>query len=128
MKYTSSAAGDNIFPLQNTHGVGSRGRSIALTRVLGAAVGMVLALCACSSSPLASTNHTSKSGLGDILIYRGDPGSLFTIDADGHNERLIHKSWDGISLSPDGHTLLSPTVAPDGRLLPLFVQADGSGE
>ncbi len=66
--------------------------------------------------------------LGDILIYRGDPGSLFTIDADGRNEKLIHQAWDGIGLSPDGQTLLSPTLAPDGRLLPLLVATDGSGE
>jgi len=71
------------------------------------------------------------SALGDIVFNRNVGSgqvSLFTIDADGRNERLIRKSWDGIGLSPDGHTLLSPTVAPDGRLLPLFVQADGSGE
>ena len=71
------------------------------------------------------------SALGDILFNRNVGSgqvSLFTIDADGRNERLIHESWDGIGLSPDGHILSSPTVAPDGRLLPLFVQADGSGE
>ena len=112
----------------STDRVVSRRASIALTRVVGAAVGLVLALCACGSSPLASTNHTSKLVLGDILIYRGYPGSLFTIDADGRNERLVRETWDGIGLSPDDHTLLSPTVAPDGRLLPLLVQVDGSGE
>ena len=71
------------------------------------------------------------SALGDILFNRNVGSgqvSLFTVDADGRNERLIHNSWDGIGLSPDGHILSSPTVAPDGRLLPLFVQADGSGE
>ena len=106
-------------------------RSIARTRLLGVVVGLALALCACSSPPSASTKPTSKSALGDIVFNRSvgsGQDSLFTIDADGRNERLIHKSWDGIGLSPDGHTLLSPTVAPDGRLLPLFVQADGSGE
>jgi Tol biopolymer transport system component len=99
---------------------------VTLTRLLGAAIGLALALCACSSTPLASTNLSSKPALGDLLFWRA--GSLFTINADGRNERLIHKSWDGIGLSPDGHTLLSPTVAPDGRLLPLLVAADGSGE
>ena len=111
-------------------GIVSRQRSIALTRLLGAAIGLALALCACSSPPSASTKPTSMSALGDIVFNRnvGSGQVLFTIDADGRNERLIRKSWDGIGLSPDGHTLLSPTVAPDGRLLPLFVQADGSGE
>ena len=107
-------------------GVVSRRRSIAHVRLLSAAIGLALAICACSSTPLGSSNRTSKSALGDILFWR--TGSLFTIDADGRNEKLIHESWDGIGLSPDGHTLMSPVLAPDGRLLPLFVAVDGSGE
>src|SRR6266545_1995163 len=87
----------------------TRGSSTAFARLVAVGIGLVLAL-------------------GDILIYRGDPGSLFTIDADGRNEKLIHQAWDGIGLSPDGQTLLSPTLAPDGRLLPLLVATDGSGE
>src|SRR6266542_1498325 len=106
----------------------TRGSSTAFARLVAVGIGLVLALCACSSSPLASTNRPSMLALGDILIYRGDPGSLFTIDADGRNEKLIHQAWDGIGLSPDGQTLLSPTLAPDGRLLPLLVATDGSGE
>src|SRR6266536_6610816 len=106
----------------------TRGSSTAFARLVAVGIGLVSALCACSSSPLASTNRPSMLSLGDILIYRGDPGSLFTIDADGRNEKLIHQAWDGIGLSPDGQTLLSPTLAPDGRLLPLLVATDGSGE
>ena len=83
------------------------------------------------SSPAAgATGYTRK--LGDIVFARNATGSdqvsLFTVDASGRNEQLIHGSWDGIGLSPDGQTFLSPTVAPDGRLLPLLVAADGSGE
>jgi Tol biopolymer transport system component len=122
---------------------------------LSAVIGLALALSACSSTPSAATIGPSMSApggsiaavepspsasgatgydgaLGDIVFERNTTGSdqvsLFTIDADGTNEQLIHGSWDGIGLSPDGHTFLAPTVGPDGRLLPLLVAADGSGE
>jgi Tol biopolymer transport system component len=132
----------------SAHEVVSRGRSIALRRLLGAVIGLALALSACSSTPPASTNRTSTSvpsasvaaddaspsaseavydgELGDIVFNRNLV--LFTIYADGSHEQLIHESWDGIGLSKDGTTFFSPATAANGRLLPLVLPADGSGE
>jgi Tol biopolymer transport system component len=115
---------------------------------LAAVVGLALALSACSSTPLASTDETSTSvpsgsatadhaspstgtaaydgHLGTIVFNRNL--NLYTIGADGSHEQLIHRSWDGIGLSRDGTTFFSPATAPDGRLLPLILPADGSGE
>lgn len=83
-----------------------------------------------TQSPSASVS-TFNGELGDIVYWRipqGSEGALFTSDADGTNEQRIHESWDGIGLSPDGTAFMSPTLAPDGRILPLIVQADGSSE
>jgi Tol biopolymer transport system component len=109
---------------------------------------LALALSACSSPPSASTNGASTSEpSGSVAgenaspsaseaVYDGELGAivfnrnlaLFTIDADGSHEQQIHESWDGIGLSRDGTTFFSPSIAPDGRLLPLVLPADGSSE
>lgn len=81
------------------------------------------------SSAISSTGPSAPlvaEGLGDIVFNRDL--ALHTINADGTGERQIHEAWDGIGLSKDGTTFFSPSVAPDGRLLPLVVPADGSGE
>jgi Tol biopolymer transport system component len=117
-------------------------------RLLSAVIGLALAASACSATPLASTSQTSTSVPSASVaaehaspstsptIYDGELGAivfnrnldLYTIGADGSHEQLIHESWDGIGLSRDGTTFFSPADAPDGRLLPLILPADGSGE
>jgi Tol biopolymer transport system component len=84
-----------------------------------------------NATPSASAS-TFDGDLGDILYWRMPEGSgegaLFTSDADGSHEQLVHASWDGIGASPDGTAFMSPTLAPDGRILPLIVRTDGSDE
>ena len=111
-----------------------------VTRVRPISVVLVLILAACTassgtppgsdtSSSVPSTGasaSTPAEGLGDIVFNRD--AALYTINADGTGERQIRGSWDGIGLSQDGTSLFSPAPGPDGRLLPLVVAADGSGE
>lgn len=133
---------------QSAQEVVARGRSVPRTRLLGSAIGLALALSACSSAPSGSTTGAPTSvPSGSIAaepaspstgtdVYEGELGAivfnrsldLYTIATDGSREQLIHESWDGIGLSRDGTTFFTPATAPDGRLLPLILPADGSGE
>lgn len=111
-----------------------------MTRVRPVSIALALVLAACTASsgtPSGSTTSSSApsagasasalaEGLADVVFNR--QGVLFTINADGTEERQVRDSWDGIGLSKDGTALFSPAPAPDGRLLPLVVAADGPGE
>ena len=108
---------------------------LAATLVLGAACstgtstpsGSPLGSAPANGTPTAGASEpTAPIGLGAIVF--NSFGALSTIDVDGTNERPIHEGWDGIGLSADGETFFSPLPAPDGRLAPLILPTDGSGE
>jgi Tol biopolymer transport system component len=117
------------------------GEGVEMNRLVIGVTTVALCLTACTSGAgeesRASTASVDESPSTRASGYNGELGdivfsqtgfTLSTIGTDGTGKQMVHQAWDGIGLSRDGMKLMSPTPAPDGRLLPLILQADGSTE
>jgi Tol biopolymer transport system component len=89
-----------------------------------------VAAVAAATLPAAGASPRGTNGL--IVFDRADPASpddqsIYTANPDGSGERLVlpHNCCGG--WSADGNMLAFAYLAPDGRLGPATVRADGSG-